>query len=529
MKKLLCLFLTVLFVLPTGIYANEEEPPKPIKVQLNGSYLELDVQPTIIDDRLMIPFRSIAEKIGVSVDYNKDSRQVIAKKGKDTITFTINKKSVEVSGKNGAKTIDMEVAPVIYKDRTLVPLRFFAESFDIEVGWDYSENTAILVDYSYFVNQIKEKDSNFYKAISLEKVISNAHYSTTFNEDIVAKSEVFGVNIHAGSNVDADIKQDGKKISADVNILNNGLYNLATFYMQTQRYGGNESDEVITPDFDKPMNIKFMLNDETLFVKSDFILGMILNSYNYSFLDKDYREKLKSNWIKLSNDNAIYGNSGLENLDLENLDVDTRLELAVKQLLQIGYEYKDSTNYFENINKKVTAFTELLSNDNLVLNYNDDGSAHITYKIDEKTIYNAIMKIVNSIDDEDEKEEATKNVNQYLKVLHFNLAYDANIKDGIVLDAAVDATAKLDNIPNQYNMQIGTIEAKLNAKSVSSDIGKVTIAESDFPSENVISQEQLDQEALKARVKHYTDLGYTVDENGNITDYDDYCEFLKEK
>ncbi len=171
MRKFVCLLLATMFIITVipsvGICADE----KPIKVQLNGNYLDFDVAPTMINDRVMIPFRAIAEKIGVTVKYDEASQQIIATKGERTLTFTVGNSSAVLVDKDGPKNIEMDAAPVIVDDRTLVPLRALAETMDIEVGWDRYENSAILVDYSYFVERVKQETPNLYKSVGLIKLL----------------------------------------------------------------------------------------------------------------------------------------------------------------------------------------------------------------------------------------------------------------------------------------------------------------------------------------------------------------------
>ncbi len=300
------------------------------------------------------------------------------------------------------------------------------------------------------------------------------------------------------------------------------MFNLSTFFIQTQQgyYDDEEDRQVITPDFDKPMNIKYMLNENDFFIKSDFIWGFLLTGYEYSYLTKDYRENLKSKWVK----QPVNEDASNMFLRFDNLSVDEKLKFIIKQALpavqsfegSYGYHYKNSIYYFDSMKQRFDAFTKLLSDKNLTFATNDDGSVHLGYTISEKEIYTAIMDNINTITDQDVKDRATKELNRYYEVLHFSLTADSTIKDGVVLTSTIDMAAKLDNIPNPYKMQIGTIEAKATIKSASDNIGKVSFVDSDFPSHNVTDMEQINKDVLQAEIKYWTDQGYSVDENGNV-------------
>jgi len=112
-----------------GIGANAQQP---IRVILDGRVLQFDVQPTIINDRTMVPMRGIFEALGANVEWSEATRTVTATRGTLTVQTTIGNSVITV---NGVRTA-MDVAPIIVSDRTLVPVRFISEAFGYDVDWD---------------------------------------------------------------------------------------------------------------------------------------------------------------------------------------------------------------------------------------------------------------------------------------------------------------------------------------------------------------------------------------------------------
>lgn len=143
MKKKIAAILmaiTMSFNLGTVIgYADDG-----IVVTLNGSPIQFDVQPQLINDRTMVPLRKIFEAMGASVDWNGDTQTVTATKGSDQVIATINNTTIYVNG----ETRVIDVPPMIVNDRTLVPARFVAESFGATVNWDGATQTVIITTTS---------------------------------------------------------------------------------------------------------------------------------------------------------------------------------------------------------------------------------------------------------------------------------------------------------------------------------------------------------------------------------------------
>jgi hypothetical protein len=104
---------------------------------VDGATRDLDAPAVIAEGRTLIPVRVLVESLGGSVQWNAATRQVTIKAQGTTIVLTIGKNVAMVNGKS--QTIDPEngsVVPVLTSGRTMLPLRFVAESLGLQVGWD---------------------------------------------------------------------------------------------------------------------------------------------------------------------------------------------------------------------------------------------------------------------------------------------------------------------------------------------------------------------------------------------------------
>jgi len=113
---------------------------QPIGVYLDGVPLSTDVPPQLIDGRTLVPLRAIFEALGAEVDWNPATRTVTGTRGDTVVVLTIGSTTPTVNG----QVVPIDVPAQIVDDRTLVPVRFVAESFGVEVDWDGNTRTVTI-------------------------------------------------------------------------------------------------------------------------------------------------------------------------------------------------------------------------------------------------------------------------------------------------------------------------------------------------------------------------------------------------
>ena len=103
----------------------------------------------MINDRTMVPMRRIFECVGAKVEWDEETQKITATRRvwdhwrdeTTVIEMHIGSKTMYVNGE--AK--EMDVAPILDGDRTLVPVRFITEAFDAKVDWD-NDNQYVFVE-----------------------------------------------------------------------------------------------------------------------------------------------------------------------------------------------------------------------------------------------------------------------------------------------------------------------------------------------------------------------------------------------
>jgi len=103
-----------------------------VRVILDGELMAFDVPPQIINNRTMVPLRAIFEALGAEVDWDSGTRTVTGTKGDTVIVLVIGSTAPTVNG----QVVTIDQPGVIVGGRTLVPLRFVAESLGVTVDWD---------------------------------------------------------------------------------------------------------------------------------------------------------------------------------------------------------------------------------------------------------------------------------------------------------------------------------------------------------------------------------------------------------
>lgn len=159
MKKILSILVGAIMLISMmciSVYADNE-----ISVYLDGSKVEFDVKPLIINERTMVPIRAIFEKMGATVEWNQSTSSAVCTKDDTVVKMTVNSTNMYVNNQK----IEMDTTPIVIDGRTLAPARYVAEAFGSEVEWD-QQNSAVIItskiavkyyyDATNEVNQIKD-------------------------------------------------------------------------------------------------------------------------------------------------------------------------------------------------------------------------------------------------------------------------------------------------------------------------------------------------------------------------------------
>ena len=113
------------------------------KVTLNNKLVKFNDQYPIIDDgTTLIPIRAIGEMLDSDVKWDQENGIAYVSKGDKTIKLYTGTTTAYVND----TPYELEVSAEVVNGRTLVPLRFVAEAFDMSVIWHGERRMVELID-----------------------------------------------------------------------------------------------------------------------------------------------------------------------------------------------------------------------------------------------------------------------------------------------------------------------------------------------------------------------------------------------
>jgi hypothetical protein len=111
---------------------------------VDGKPVRLDVPPTVIDNRTVVPLRFVADALGAELKWDGAERKIILT-GSHTVVLWVDKTRAQIDGKE----TELDVAPTIINGRTMVPLRFASTNLGADLTWNAADRSIELsVDLS---------------------------------------------------------------------------------------------------------------------------------------------------------------------------------------------------------------------------------------------------------------------------------------------------------------------------------------------------------------------------------------------
>lgn len=137
MRKIISMILSAAIICPIAVSTvlPVKAEDNRITVILNDEALSFDTEPIIVNDRVLVPMRSIFEELGCYVEWDDTSKTATGTHNGTVIKIMLNSEVAVVD--NELYTLDQSA--IIKDDRVLVPTRFVSEALGAEVTWN--ENT----------------------------------------------------------------------------------------------------------------------------------------------------------------------------------------------------------------------------------------------------------------------------------------------------------------------------------------------------------------------------------------------------
>ena len=140
-----------------GAAENPNEPvfndASDITINIDGNYvLEFpDQQPVIINDRAMIPIRSLMETLGKTVEWDGEKKQAIISDDTTRVYLTtgsdvmVKEVTNPLDGSVKTEQVTLDAVPVVIGNRTCLPVRAVVEAFGAAVIWEKETSTILII------------------------------------------------------------------------------------------------------------------------------------------------------------------------------------------------------------------------------------------------------------------------------------------------------------------------------------------------------------------------------------------------
>ena len=171
-KKIAILLSCVCIAFPALTYAQSN-----IQVKLDGNYVEFSGQePTVVNNRTMVPLRGIFENLGYSIEWDADTKTATLKKDNKSISIQTGADSFSVNGV-GKK---LDVPAQILNGSLMLPLRAICEAAGLSVVWDSNSKTVVMTNIAQVTNISTDSKEDIKKYLdSYSQIVK---YMASFDE-----------------------------------------------------------------------------------------------------------------------------------------------------------------------------------------------------------------------------------------------------------------------------------------------------------------------------------------------------------
>lgn len=277
----LVLSISAIPVFAQNVTAAEED----IIIIYNGETLLTELAPQNINGRVMVPFRALLEKFGAEVDFEEETRTVKAQRDDISISFSLDDDVIDIDKAGEKSELKMDVPATIYKDRTLVPIRFMSTALGMRVGWDGYFETVFIYDADAYAKTIEERCPNLVNMSELStKDFNVADY--TFRLDL-------NVEDMAETIIDLSVESDISSLIAGGRMSADSSFDFSVF--------GDDLGDLRMKD----ITFGMLMDSDAIYLKTNLFHEVAkLSKYYPEAIGEDFVKKIESiptgQWYKIT-------------------------------------------------------------------------------------------------------------------------------------------------------------------------------------------------------------------------------------
>lgn len=263
-----------------------------VKIIIDGQMGTYKSAPVSINNRTLLPLKEILVNLGVKDDsdhikWNASERSVTIVKDSTKVYLKIGSDKASVNDEE----VVLDAAPVVYKDKTYIPVKFVAQSFGKKVVWDEASKSVIIRDEESY-NHIK---------------------------DIMTKSNTAMEQIkNCKMDADASVKVGQGSASYDINMKMNGIIDM----LKKNLYINTKMDMSVMK-----MDVDMYMADGVFYMKNPLTAEWQKKTIDKSEYDKMFQQ---------SSTTSIYDATDVFCAGLQEVKSDNPNEIVLKGDIFIG-------------------------------------------------------------------------------------------------------------------------------------------------------------------------------------------------
>ncbi|HLO01557.1 MAG TPA: NlpC/P60 family protein [Symbiobacteriaceae bacterium] len=130
------------FVVCCAVVPHQAEAAETPRTYLNGREIDFDVQPFVVSGTTLVPIRGVMTPFGATFEWHQATQTAVIKRGSTTLDLTVGSATAKVNGVAKA----MPLAVRSQNGRLMIPIRFVAETFGLQVSWIAASNSIEISD-----------------------------------------------------------------------------------------------------------------------------------------------------------------------------------------------------------------------------------------------------------------------------------------------------------------------------------------------------------------------------------------------
>ena len=317
--------------------------------------------------------------------------------------------TVQDKATNEITEITLDSAPVILNNRTMVPVRFIAESLEKQVGWDNENRCVIVIDYSFIEEGIRSNVPTLVEFLEMEKEMMESYRM---------KTNISG-NI---SYKDAEVRKNNEKVTIDGEaILQKNKEDIHDLDFKMKLTGNGEIQKALEDAKYDDFKFEFITNGDETYTKSSnadtkkwvksLVNVNIATDTEYTL--NDYIEELKISENELTMNSYSEIQATLETLYKMYGDDNFKVSGTKNKKYELSIDLAELLNNLEEKNDLVEFLSVGSMNLNIVATYKEDRLSKIETELD---FYMQNSETEESISANIETQSTLSSINNSIKI-----------------------------------------------------------------------------------------------------------------